>query len=135
MREGEYNQDGERDVDYVGRALYLQGSFFNHSCSPNVNRIRAGRTMFFVAARDIEPEEELCITYINQGRLQSREERLEVLKESYHFECQCAICSHESAVPSDRLCQNCGCCSFHDDMCCICDAQRILSRLELEDIN
>jgi hypothetical protein len=59
MLEGEFNELGEADVNFLGRAVYVEGSFFNHSCDANVARVRDGRRLLFVAKRDVQPGEEL----------------------------------------------------------------------------
>ena len=125
MAAEEFNEDGERDVDYVGRAVYPQGSYFNHSCAPNVVRVRMGREMSFFTVKPVSKGQELCITYVNQVRLQNRTDRRALLREEYHFDCNCSVCANESAVPSGKLCDNCGCSAFLERFCCVCDADSI----------
>ncbi len=129
MREGEFNESGERDVNFLGRVVYVEASFFNHTCdAPNVVRVRAGRRIHFLAGRAIADGEELCITYINSARHADNVERQAKLFEYYAFHCNCGVC--DGSVPSQtRMCERCGCCEFFGhqkyEWCCVCDAQKI----------
>jgi SET and MYND domain-containing protein len=78
-----------------GSAVYLLASLFNHSCDPNVNVAwPAGTaTVKFTAARDIDPGEQLTISYINQAMPVAA--RQQVLEFSYGFQCHCALCVEE----------------------------------------
>jgi hypothetical protein len=42
---------GQDALFCFGRAVYARASRFNHACSPNVTRLRAGRDMLFVTRR------------------------------------------------------------------------------------
>ncbi|KAE9399611.1 SET domain-containing protein [Gymnopus androsaceus JB14] len=53
------------DTEMLGYGVFSSGSYFNHDCSPNIRKERDGRSMKFYAKRDIEPNEELCINYID----------------------------------------------------------------------
>lgn len=48
----------------VGRALFRNGSRFNHSCWPNVCRVRCNNVMKFVVVRPVEKGDQLCICYV-----------------------------------------------------------------------
>lgn len=78
-----------------GSAVYLLGSMFNHSCEPNVevtfpsNNSKA----VFKAARDIQRNEELTISYVDQTMNVSARRR--ALKFGYGFNCQCPKCISE----------------------------------------
>jgi hypothetical protein len=77
----------------VASALFPVASFLNHSCVPNVvlaSPLMDGRGVF-VAARDIVPNEELNVSYIDGN--QAVAVRQEQLKFAYGFECQCSKCS------------------------------------------
>ena len=127
MAEGEFNGDGEPDVNYLGRAIYVDASFFNHTCeAPNVARVRLGRRMYFLATRNVEVGEELCITYINSARHVDKNERCALLFELYGFHCTCKVC-REDLGPQCELCRRCGCNSFLDQLCCVCDVEKIAS--------
>ena len=87
-----------------GRALLLQGARLNHSCRPNLTRIRLhSSSMIFVANRTIQTDEELSITYLPLGM--ERNERRKTLFEDYGFECKCERCESDSIEPPTPLCE------------------------------
>ncbi|KAJ3784779.1 hypothetical protein GGU10DRAFT_333651 [Lentinula aff. detonsa] len=53
------------DSEMLGYAIFNLGSYFNHDCSPNVRKERQGQSMAFYTMRDVQPNEELCINYID----------------------------------------------------------------------
>ncbi len=119
-------------MNFLGRAVYLEASFFNHTCEPPaLVRVRSGRRLFFVATRPVAAGEELCITYINSARHSDAVERRALLRELYGFDCGCGVCQGKVA-PLTRLCERCGCCEFlgeRGQWCCVCDAQTIEENL------
>ncbi|OTB00691.1 hypothetical protein M426DRAFT_267234 [Hypoxylon sp. CI-4A] len=85
-------------------ALYPDVSRINHACRPNAF-IRFTPTSYAVsviALRDIEPGEEISITYVPLGK--TREERQEALKK-WGFTCTCSLCTASKAevAASDYL--------------------------------
>ncbi len=75
-----------------GTALYPNGSFFNHSCAPNVDHSSFGVVTVFRANRDLEADEELFITYIGADLLcESKSVRDEFLA-GRDFTCCCSNC-------------------------------------------
>jgi len=81
------------DSENLGSAMYPCASFFNHSCEPNVAKVREGRTVLFVTSREVQAEEELCISY---GHTERRiEERRQVLRDWWGFVCSCPRCRRE----------------------------------------
>ncbi len=83
------------DSSSKGSAIYLMASLFNHSCEPSVNVAfpRNNSTLVLTAARDIDPGEELTISYIDHEMgLSARQERLAF---AYGFQCGCPKCSDE----------------------------------------
>ena len=62
-------------------------------CTPNVSKSRVGREYHFHAARDIEPGEELCISYISLDETVGQ--RQTNLKENWFFDCICARCQDD----------------------------------------
>ncbi|RNF25779.1 SET and MYND domain-containing protein [Trypanosoma conorhini] len=82
-----------------GQGVYTVGCLFNHSCDPNLQVVHsdAGDEMLSVVAlRDIEPGEELCISYIDETL--SYPERQQELYEHYLFTCRCPTCERESVA-------------------------------------
>lgn len=71
------------------------GSFFNHSCSWNVNMYHDTDDSFFVTNRDIKTNEELTITYVYPEL--DYEQRQSCLSRLYDFDCKCDRCEKEKA--------------------------------------
>jgi len=81
------------DSENLGSAMYPSASYFNHSCEPNLIKLRQGRTVRFVACRDIQCDEELCISY---GQGDSRVDvRNQELRKWWGFDCDCTRCKRE----------------------------------------
>lgn len=78
---------------YLGLGLYQTIAFLNHSCNPNCIAVFNGSTCDIRSIRNIELEEELCISYTELMRPQSV--RQEELKKQYYFECTCSRCLKE----------------------------------------
>lgn len=70
--------------------LNLAGSFFNHSCQPNVGHVDFERG--FVAKRDIKEGEQLFVTYIDTG-LDVAQRNMGLVQ--YGFKCECERCVKE----------------------------------------
>lgn len=86
---------GSSGSECLGLGLWPAASYWNHSCAPNVLKRRAGRKWQFWAARDIDEDEELCITYLGgDERDLSREERRDKLEKGWGFQCACIRCAH-----------------------------------------
>ncbi|KAL6080447.1 Histone-lysine N-trimethyltransferase SMYD5 [Balamuthia mandrillaris] len=85
---------------------YPSASYFNHSCNANACRIQghiydkrdeilpyAYACLRFVALRDIQPEEEITISYLNPTLpLEARRSYLSTL---YFFKCDCELCRYQ----------------------------------------
>lgn len=85
-----------------GSGLYTIQSTINHSCLPNavVEFPYSNSTLVLKAIRNIEPEEEVCIAYLDECLLErSRHSRQKALSSQYLFICQCARCSMEIDDP------------------------------------
>ncbi|KAJ3970677.1 hypothetical protein EV361DRAFT_801601 [Lentinula raphanica] len=83
----------EGDSEMLGYAVYNSGSYFNHDCSPNVRKDRQGRSMAFYTSKEIQPNEELCINYIDIEDDASA--RQEALAQNWFFDCACVRCGLE----------------------------------------
>ncbi|KAK3828901.1 MAG: hypothetical protein J3Q66DRAFT_323859 [Benniella sp.] len=82
----------------VGLALYAQCMpFMNHSCVPNCVYTFKGSRVECRVIRDIQPGEELTISYIDQ--IGTTVERQRQLKAQYHFTCECPLCKYFPANP------------------------------------
>ena len=85
------------DSEHLGSAMYPSASYFNHSCEPNIAKVRRGRVVSFVTSREIQPEEELCISYGHTERQVA--ERRQLLRDWWGFDCDCRKCIHELGTP------------------------------------
>jgi len=98
------NSFGIRSLDDAGDEIFGFGvwpeaSYWNHSCTPNVQKRRVGRAWEFWTARAIEEGEELCITYLGgeEETLNVRERR-ERLGKTWGFVCGCGKCEGEAGL-------------------------------------
>ena len=75
-----------------GSAVYLLGSMFNHSCTPNVDIHfpRNNHVIEFRAAMDIAKYTELTISYVDVEL--PKHERQDMLWTGYGFVCKCSRC-------------------------------------------
>ncbi|KAF2110926.1 hypothetical protein BDV96DRAFT_623835 [Lophiotrema nucula] len=79
--------------EFFGYGCWPAASYFNHSCAPNIEKQREGPVWVFRAGRDVEVEEELCITYLSgEERKLSRGKRMLTLRRNWGFECGCERC-------------------------------------------
>ncbi|KAK0644664.1 hypothetical protein B0T16DRAFT_438585 [Cercophora newfieldiana] len=81
--------------EFFGYGVWPSASYFNHSCGPNLVRVRKGRSWVFSAGRDIEKGEQL---YISSGEVMSGTERRGLLRKTWGFECGCGRCVEERGV-------------------------------------
>ncbi|GME22559.1 set domain-containing protein [Neofusicoccum parvum] len=85
------NSFGIRSLDddgaeFFGYGIWASASYFNHSCSPNIEKRREGRAWRFTAGRDIRQGEELCITYLSgEERALDTDSRRKRLRNSWGF--------------------------------------------------
>ncbi|KAK5873796.1 hypothetical protein PBY51_018802 [Eleginops maclovinus] len=83
--------DGE--LQEIGVGLYPSLSLLNHDCRPNCVMVFVGTNLHVRAVRDINPEEELTISYIET--LSLTEDRRRQLEDQYHFTCHCQLCDSQ----------------------------------------
>ncbi|CAF1090390.1 unnamed protein product [Adineta ricciae] len=82
--------------EFFGYSLYPSASFFNHSCHPNVIKIKNEGYFSFKLLRNVQKNEELCVNYgvyINDDF----ETRQKFLKQ-WFFDCLCQRCVEEINV-------------------------------------
>ncbi|KAI8094830.1 uncharacterized protein B0P05DRAFT_439039, partial [Gilbertella persicaria] len=78
------------DLELLGWGIYPSAVYFNHACDANVNKIREGRQLKFIANRTIQKGQEACISYGSvHDTVDIRRARL---FEHYHFMCACTQC-------------------------------------------
>ncbi|KAL0936802.1 uncharacterized protein CTRU02_209017 [Colletotrichum truncatum] len=79
--------------EFFGYGCWPSASYFNHSCGPNIEKVRDGRAWEFRAGKDIEMGEEINITYLGgEERNLSRDKRMFTLKRNWGFDCGCKRC-------------------------------------------
>ncbi|KAK4939070.1 Histone-lysine N-methyltransferase set-6 [Elasticomyces elasticus] len=89
----EGDEPGTAGSECFGFGVWPGASYWNHSCDPNVQKQRSGRTWKFWTRRDIASGEELCISYLGgDERDMSTPDRLEKLKRVWGFACGCSRC-------------------------------------------
>lgn len=94
--------DGNVDNAYL--CLFPSVSRINHACQPNAlaRFVSKSLSMEVKAKEDIAIGEEINISY---GRIDlTREERQELYKDGWNFECTCSLCtaSHDHVTASDE---------------------------------
>jgi hypothetical protein len=101
LRCGVYIHD-EENVDASG--VFLQACRFNSSCQPNLQAHWNPSTecLYFLALRNIEPDEELFICYDPATLLFPRAERQQRLLAKFGFTCNCIVCSQTSPTSDKR---------------------------------
>ena len=84
-----------RNVDLLGRGVYLDACLFNHSCAPNCSVSAGVHTLEVCLDEQVEPGTELTISYCDL--LQPHAARQRHLRKAYHFDCACERCTAEAA--------------------------------------
>ncbi|XP_070210003.1 histone-lysine N-trimethyltransferase SMYD5-like isoform X2 [Littorina saxatilis] len=87
-----------------GSGLFELQSTCNHSCTPNaeINFLHGDHTLTLMALKDIEPDEEICISYLDECSLErSRHSRQNILRENYLFNCSCQLCLEQADEPDE----------------------------------
>jgi hypothetical protein len=80
-------------------AVYATASRLNHSCTPTVHATfnSSLQKLTVHAVRDIQPNEELLITYLGaKGHYVDRATRVQRLRANYGFTCHCEACLNTS---------------------------------------
>ncbi|KAI8325639.1 SET domain-containing protein, partial [Martensiomyces pterosporus] len=84
------------EQEWIGFSIYPTAVYFNHSCSPNIRKLRVGREMQFLSDRNIQHGEELLISY---GSISDTvDDRQDRLLQHFFFKCTCERCITESAA-------------------------------------
>ncbi|KAK3305945.1 uncharacterized protein B0T15DRAFT_502968 [Chaetomium strumarium] len=82
--------------EYMG--LFADLARFNHACKPNafIHFSETKLAMTVWSAQDIEPGEEITISYANAGM--TSQERQQLLEQIWGFQCQCSLCTASPAA-------------------------------------
>ncbi|KAI5614980.1 N-lysine methyltransferase SMYD2-B isoform X1, partial [Silurus asotus] len=84
----------DEELSHVGSALFPDVALMNHSCCPNVIVTYRGTSAEVRAVKDIRQGDEIYTSYIDL--LYPTEDRMERLRDSYHFTCDCKECKTKS---------------------------------------
>ena len=85
-----------RDFEYnKGTGLWVQASFFNHSCTPNCVWWNIGDHLFVFTQRPVSVNQELCISYIAADiTFKERTEKFQKwISPKEGFTCVCKVCA------------------------------------------
>ncbi|CDW88943.1 UNKNOWN [Stylonychia lemnae] len=85
----------------IGTGLYSPTNLINHSCEPSAMVIFNGKRQFIVSCRDIEPDEEITISYVDNG-IKERLIRSQYLIDQYYFNCSCIRCLKQIQENTDK---------------------------------
>jgi hypothetical protein len=94
---GTDHQGGARAVAGVWPAFAL----LNHSCAPTATHYVCGSTMVVRSTADLSAGDEVTISYLGREAFAPAGERRAALRERYGFECACARCRAEDALPAE----------------------------------
>ena len=81
-------QLGDLYPGYCG--IFKNASYINHSCMPNSQNFFIGNFMFVLSTRNIRPDRELTLSYIDVGL--PPKDRKKILEDRFHFTCDCELC-------------------------------------------
>lgn len=78
-----------------GTSVYpIVGTFFRHSCVPNVALVTSDQSVIAVTIRPILSKEELTVSYLSDDALDNITfVRKMILREEYNFRCKCERCA------------------------------------------
>lgn len=83
----------------LGAALSAQGSLFNHSCSPNVERVYERGNLSFHLTKDVDADELLSLSYLSNDELKRPvKQRRALLSKRLYFTCGCLRCVEEASA-------------------------------------
>jgi tetratricopeptide (TPR) repeat protein len=83
-----------------GSGLWINSSFFNHSCIPNTTSWTFGDLMVIMCSRFTKAGEEVKVSYVPTDK--NLRDRQEVM-ESFSFICQCELCTMQNGLDEERL--------------------------------
>ncbi|KAI8365772.1 hypothetical protein BD560DRAFT_401665 [Blakeslea trispora] len=105
----------EREHIILGRAVYLMASKLNHDCDPNSivsfgnGDINLCQMQVRCSKKQIDPKQEITISYGPLASVHSQDERQKKLKQDYFFDCRCSSCEDKNQHNPDAIykCQFC----------------------------
>lgn len=94
------SRPAERDVEASG--IWLKTSYINHDCVGNCVSAFIGDVQIIRAKQDLDAGTELRFPRQTYEPLKDSEKR-QALKEKWGFQCNCALCRHDQAIPAWKL--------------------------------
>lgn len=83
----------------LGRAIFVQHSFYNHACTPNAFLSCTTKNDTLTARvhllKPVDKNEPITLSYLPLSGLSKMERQLRLM-EGYHFKCSCTTCAHDS---------------------------------------
>ncbi|XP_047102069.1 SET and MYND domain-containing protein 4-like isoform X2 [Schistocerca piceifrons] len=86
------NKDGTAKSVFLGGGLYPTLALFNHSCNPSIVRYFHGTSVAVRTVRTLHVGEMVSENYGPNFMQVHKEERQNILKDQYWFECKCIPC-------------------------------------------
>lgn len=77
---------------HLGLAIYSNVCRFNHSCDPDVDLCFFGTDVYVFTIKNISPAQQVFVDYGAVFVTEQKNERLQLLKSKYFFECHCHAC-------------------------------------------
>lgn len=94
----------------VATAIYPTASLMNHSCEPTITSSFQKDTLIVRAVKEVEEGGEIFNCYGPHSYRMSFEERQQLLKDQYFFECHCQSCRNalqQKTLAPDGICPKC----------------------------
>ncbi|XP_043917222.1 N-lysine methyltransferase SMYD2 [Protopterus annectens] len=88
----------DEELTHLGSAIFPDVALMNHSCFPNIIVTYRGTTADVRATQEIHPGEEIFTSYIDL--LYPSEDRIDRLRDSYFFTCDCKECTLRTKDPA-----------------------------------
>lgn len=90
----------------VASTQHLTTTMFNHSCSPNIQRVEQNGSKVIMVIRPIPKGGQLFDKYGKGFQDMSREQRQDYYSNQYGFECKCVACEEDYPMAKDLETRN-----------------------------
>ncbi|KAK7604157.1 hypothetical protein V9T40_004430 [Parthenolecanium corni] len=105
---GKLDEDSlETCLETFSTGLYPSAAMMNHSCDPNIITSFRYNTLIVRAGQQIKKGEEIFNCYGPHYRRRETEQRKEILKNQFYFDCKCKQCILAEVETTKFLCLNC----------------------------
>ena len=83
----------QMELDEIGGSgLFVVSAIIEHNCDPNASFTTSGNTVYVAAIKPIKAGDRISLDYTNNFYC-ATEERIESLRKTYDFICDCEVCS------------------------------------------